>query len=344
MAKRVQVSGDSGSTWHTLPGMTGDFNDEGDQIPDTIFGQTYSSTESGLITWTSSAQAFYKGFAGYVALIKSSGTSTEANGESMTLVAGKTFKITDATKNVWDHTKAVTVKDDGNEVDASNIESINYLFGEVTFVSGYTPTTPITVDVFYLPMTEVSKANSFTLTQTAETIDETDYATSRSNDGYRVFSPGLRQVSLELGGFYDSSKKFWEVLEDREPIVVEINPDGNGLSLCRGIFKMNSRGQSGDVGALEEETRSFMLNVPEDVDDVFKWRHDASSTLSQAIKVLLTAFESESKVKVRYAPDDLSGTTFVGDAVVTDISLSSSIDAMNEFTASFQGDGKPTRS
>lgn len=342
-AKSVQVSAD-GVTWYTLPGNSGEWNDEAEQIDDTIFGHTFSSTQPGLITWTSNAQAFYKGFAGYVASIKSSGVSTALTDEPMSLVSGKTYKVTDATKNILDYSKAIVFEDNGVAVNAADIETINWLFGQVTFTAAYTVTGPITVaSGWYLPSTEVSRANSFTLTQTAETIDKTDYALARANDGYRVFEPGLRTISLELGGFYDSSDAVWEILEGRTEAVIEINPDGSGLSLARGVFKLVTRNQSGDVGALEEQSRTFNLSVPEDMDIIFNWQHDASTTLSQAIRVLLDAYINNTLPYVRYAPDGTDELLFTGQAVLTDVSLSSSLDAMNEFTAAFQGSDQPTR-
>jgi len=341
-AKSVRVSAD-GISWFTLPGNSGEWNDEAEQIDDTIFGQTFSSTQPGLITWTSNAQAFYKGFAGYVASIKSSGTPTAITDEPMTLVSGKTYRVTDRTKNALDYTKAITFNDGGTPVDAANIESVNPLFGEVTFAASYTPTGAITVSGFYLPLTEVSRANSFTLTQTAETIDHTDYATAHANNGYRVFRPGLRTISLELGGFYDSSDAVWEILEQRREAIIEINPDGSGLSVARGVFKLVTRNQSGDVGALEEQTRTFNLSVPEGVALPFNWTHDPDTTLSQAIRILLDSYINQTLPYVRYEPDGDEGVVFQGQGVLTDVSLSSSLDAMNEFQASIQGSDAPAR-
>lgn len=342
VAKRVRVSADD-ITFHTLPGMSGEFNDEGEQIDDTIFGQTFSSTQPGLISWTLNAQAFYKGFAGYVASLKSSGTSTAMTAEAMTLVSGKTYRITDATKDVWDYTKALTVLDNAVAVSAANILSINWIFGQVTFVPSYTVVGPVTVTGFYLPLTEVSRASSFTLTQTTETIDKTDFAIARANDGYRVFEPGLRTVSLELGGFYDAADAVWEILEGRQEAVIEINPDGSGLSKARGIFKLVTRNQSGDVGALEEQSRTFNLSVPENIDIIFNWVHDPDTTLSLAIRVLLDAFINQTLPYVRYEPEGEGELIHSGQAVLTDVSLSSGLDAMNEFTADFQGSDKPVR-
>jgi len=349
-AKEVQVSIDAGVTWFLLPGGTGEWNDEGEQITDTIFGQTFQSTQPGLITWTSNANALYKGFAGYVASLKQSGTALVMTAESMTVVSGKTYQIDDAARQIIDWTQTVVVDDTASPVAAADIESIDHMFGTVTFVSTFTPSGAITMDAFYLPMTEIGKASSFTLTQTAETIDETDFETANTNSGYRVFNPGLRTVALELGGFYDATSAFWTILEGRNDIVIQINPDGSDLSVARGVFKLVTRTQSGDVGALEEESRTFNLSVP--ISDtalgpalttIFSWEHASTTTLSQGIQNVLTNWLSQTNIRVRYLPDGLPAIGFDGTAVITDVSLSSGLDAMNEFTANFQGTGLPTR-
>lgn len=344
VAKRVAVSADQ-IAWYTLPGSTGEWNDEAEQIDDTIFGHTFTSTQPGLITWTANAQAYYKGFAGYVASIKAQGTATAMNGEAMTQVPGSplVYAIADETKNVWDYTKGLVVMVNGIAVDESDIASIDWLFGRVTFDDSYVVGGAVTVNGEYLPMTEVARANSFTLTQTAESIDHTDYAIARANDGYRVFYPGLRTISLELGGFYDADDAVWEILEGRQETVIEINPDGSGMSLARGIFKLVTRNQSGDVGALEEQTRTFNLSVPEGMDIIFNWVHDIDTTLSPAVRVLLDAFINQTRPWVSYEPEGPTELVFQGQAVLTDVSLSSSLDAMNEFTANFQGSDKPVR-
>lgn len=344
VAKRIAVSADQ-IAWYTLPGSSGEWNDEAEQIDDTIFGHTFTSTQPGLITWTANAQAFYKGFAGYVASIKAQGTATQMTDEPLANVPGSPliYAVVDATKNVWDYTKPLVVNVGGQPVNPSDIESIDWLFGRVVFDDNYVVGGPVTVTGSYLPMTEVARANSFTLTQTAETVDHTDYAIAHANDGYRVFYPGLRTISLELGGFYDADDAVWEILEGRQEAVIEINPDGSGMSLARGIFKLVTRNQSGDVGALEEQTRTFNLSVPEGMDIIFNWVHDIDTTLSPAVRILLDAYITQSRPWVSYEPEGPNELVFRGQAVLTDVSLSSSLDAMNEFTANFQGSDKPVR-
>lgn len=349
-AKLVRVSDDAQSTWETLPGGTGEWNDDADQITDTIFGQTFESNEVGLITWTANANALYKGFAGYVADVKEPGTPTAFTTEAMTLVAGKTFRIDDATKEVWDRSATAPVIFDNAIDHSADVESIDYLFGQITFLTAYSVTEPITATGTSLPMANIAKASSFTLTQTAAPIDESDFDTSQANGGYRVFQPGLRTVSLDLGGFYASSNDFFSVIAARNELIIEINPDGGGLSMARGFFKMVTRGQSGDVGALEEESVTFALNVPEsdsvgvgNIEHVFNWDHDSTTTLSESIKICLQSFIDQTLIDVSYAPEGLGQLGYDGSVMVTDVSLSSGLDAMNEFTANFQGSGAPTR-
>lgn len=340
-AKVVQVSDDAEATWYTLPGATGEFNDNADQIDDTIFGHTFQSNEAGLITFTANANALYKGFAGYVAKILRPGTPTIADGEACTLETGKIYQIDATTKRIWDRTDTVVVYD--NAVDeTANIEWIDYLWGRVKFLDAYTVTGPVTVDITYFPMTQLGKGRSFTLTQTANPIDTTDFETAQGNGGYKTFLPGLRTVALELGGVYDVASGLRADLAARNELVIEINPDGNSLSVARGFFRTATEGQSGNVGDLEVESTTFVLNVPQEplLYLPFNWVHDATTTLSTAIQVILTAWIDQTIIDVNYLYDGTNGNK--GDIMVADVSLTGGLEVMNEFAANFQGTGAPS--
>lgn len=341
MAKRVQISVLNADSWSTFPGSKADINYEGAQIKDTVFGQDFQSDQTGLISWSINTNGVFKGFAGYVAKILKSGTPTVMTAEAMSVVSGKTYQITAATKRVIDRLTAVTVYDDAVAVDAADIESISYLFGRVTFTSGYTPTGPITLTGKYLPMSQIGSAQSFTLTQTAATNDNSKASVVQANGGFRTFEAGLRTVTLAIKGVYDESADFKSLLLTRAEMVIEINPDGDQKSVARGWFKPNATGQSGDVGGLEDESLTFSLAVPaqEDIDLPFTWLHASDSTLNLAIRKALDAWDSGDLVDVNYLPDGENGLT--GEAVVTDVSLSSGLEAMNDFSVKFQGSGAP---
>lgn len=349
MAKTIKVSDDSFSTLFLLPGGTGELTADGAVIDDTIFGQTFQSGESGIISLGISANALYKGFAGYVLDIKKQGTSTTMTTEAMTLVAGKTYRIDDAVKEIWDRTVALTIFD--NAVDkTAEVLNVDILFGQVTFKSSYSVTGPVTISGKYLPTVVAGKANSITLTQTAEVIDTTDFPTAQSNGGYKTVDPGLRSVSIQTDNIYDLSSGFLGNLTDRDELILEVNPDGNNKSRARGIFRATAHGQSGDVGQLEDETVTFNLNVPVNaigtgpidlpIATPFVWDHAADTTLSVAIQKVLTAWQDETKLGVEYLSDGTNGSRIT--AVVTDVSLTSGLDAMNEFAAEFAADGAAT--
>lgn len=340
MSKVVEISDDSGSTFHAIPGGSADWSTDGDNVNDTILGQTYNSGLTGLLGWSVVAPGFYKGIPGYVADLKKQGTTTNVSAESFTVVTGKTFKIDDAAKEVWDRANTVVIKDDGTPVVAADIESLDYLFGTVTFTSSYTVVGAITGDLNYFPMATFGKAQSFTLTQTAAALETTDFPIAQANGGFKTHSAGLRTVTLELSEIFDAAADFQAEILARNELIIEVNPDGNGKSKARGFFRLMQAGQGGAVGDNEIETLNFSLNVP-DADIVpFGWEHASDTTLPLSIEKLLDLWESQTDVDVRYLHDGTNG--YEGTAVITDITLTSALAEMNEFSISFQGDGAQT--
>lgn len=341
MAKRVRVSGDSGVTFYTLPGNSGELTDEAGELDDTIFGQDYGSTQTGLIGWTLNANGLFKGFAGYQTKILQSGTATSMTAEAMSVVSGKTYQVTAATKRMFDRANAIVVYD--NAVDhTDDVISIDYLFGRITFASGYTPTGPITVDAYYFPTSVLGCANEFTLTQTAQANDVTCMDTAQGNNGHRVFDYGLKTVSLELNGIFKAANGLLDLLIARSEVIIEVDVGGNGKTVARGFFKPVSTSQSGDVGDLESESVTFNLAVPDDATGLipypFSWMIAADSTINAAIEACLNAWEDKSLITVQYLWDGTNGKE--GEGVVTDLTLSGGLEGMNEFTVNFQGSGE----
>lgn len=343
MAKRIRLSDDSGTTYYTLPGNTGELRNEAGEIVDTIFGQDFQSTQPGLIGWSITSNALYKGFAGYVATIKRQGTTTAFTGESTTQVgATQTYQIDDATRQIWDRSVALSVLDNGGAVAAADIESIDYLFGRVTFDSGYSVTGPVTVTGSFFPTTDLCGANSFTLTQTAAGVDITDMCTAQGNQGHRVWDYGLKNVSMEMSGFYNLSYGYLAQLQSRSEWIIEINPDGGGESVARGFFRTTAQSQSGPVGEPEEESVTFKLSVPDDdlLETPFKWVQSGSTTLNQAVQIALTAWQDSVAIDAQYLGNGTAGEE--GSVIVTEISLSGGLEAMNEFSVTLQGTGQTT--
>ena len=342
-AKRIRFSFDTGTTWSTLPGSTGERQTELEPVKDTVFGQNWESEQPSIGKWMVSANAYYKGFAGYTAVIKQTGTPTAMTGEATTLVSGKTYQITAASKRVISYTSSLTVLDNGVDQTA-NVESVDYLSGQVTFKAAYTPTGPITITGSYLPLAVLAKARGFQLTQTSAEIDTSDYETAQANGGWRTYKNGLKTVKLEVTGVYDATNKFTTVMAARSLVIVEVAIDGaSANSVFRGFFKRTAHSQKGDVGALEEQTLTFSLWVP-DGDLVlapFKWYIGAGSTLNASVKGIINAFQSSTGFMVEYAPED-DTEVYRGDCIVTEASLSNNFDGQNEFRVNVRGSGAAT--
>ena len=354
MAKVINISNDGGTTWENLPGSQGSFQSEAEAVDDTILGQTFSSTDVGLVGWSVSSDGIFKGFSGYLAEIKEVGTAVAFTAESMTLVSGKTYQIDDAAKAIWDRSEAtMEILDTAVPVADADILNIDYLFGRVTFVASYSPGGPITATGKSFPTAAIGKANSYSMTMTAEAIDETDFLTAQGNAGTRVFSAGLRTVALELGGIWlvSASHNAKDDLKLRNELIIEIDPAGDGASIARGFFKLATTGQSGAVGALEEESLNFALTVPDEttnpaVEFPFGWQH-TNTTLNLAIQWALTSWLDElNTYEVQYLPTGVEGASpldgIEGAMVVTDISLSGGLSNMNVFTMELQGTGQFT--
>ena len=345
MAKLIQISPDGGTTWNPLPGSEGAFNVEAEAISDTILGQSYSSAEVGLVTWSVSSDGIFKGFPGYTCDILKSGAGGSAVGEACSIVGGKTYEVDDITRSVWDRSVAIVV-DDGGVDHTADVESIDYLFGRVTFKDAYTVTGAVTVDVDYFTTVVIGRANSYTLTMTADQIDESDFQTVQGNNGTRVFSPGLRTVALELGGIFDATENFKTDLTDRNELIIEVRPAGDVTTIARGFFKPASAGQSGSVGALEEETVTFNLYVPDEtvnpqISYPFQWRFE-NTILNAAIQNAITSWLGELKTyEVRYMPQGAITQSpldaIEGAVIFTDISLSGGLSNMNVFNIEMVG-------
>lgn len=109
--------------------------------------------------------------ASWQAQVKVSGAAVVFTGDATTFVSGKTYQLTNTSHRIVDPATAVVVKDNAVTVAAANILSFDYLFGQVTFVAGYTVTGPVTIDGAYLPTQSVTEAKSVDFTVTINVLD-----------------------------------------------------------------------------------------------------------------------------------------------------------------------------
>lgn len=343
MAKRIRVSDDNGVTWWTLPGNTGDKRAEASVNDDTIFGQNYTSEQPGLIAGMITSNGILKGYAGYQATLKRGGTPIVMTDEAMTLVSGKTYQITAATKRIIDLATPIVVEGNNIAIAAANILNIDYLNGTVTFQAAYTPTAPITITGAYVPTAVMASGRTFTLNQTAAEVDDTTYEVAQANNGQRTYDQGLKQVRLEVGGIKNASNTFMADLLGRTMIYVDISPQGDGNHFFRGFFKPHNDTQQGNNGALEEENVTLGLYVPEGdlIKAPFAWTFPAGTAMSKALRVCLEAWQNGTVIGVQYLPDGTNGQQNLA-AIVTEATLANTMEGLNEFRFSMRPSGAMT--
>jgi hypothetical protein len=204
--------------------------------------------------------------ASYTSSIKKSGISTAFTGETMSNTTGNSFRIDDVNKRIFDRDATFTFYEDAVAILESDIVKVDYLFGTVEFATAKTGV--VTVDGSYMPVTDIAGAKDYTLNIGSTILDVTDLATTNSNGGYRTKKYGLLDASVSLTRFDDISQTFYNVLTNRETVVIEINP-ANSDQYIRGWFKLESEGLSGDINGLEEESLTFQLSAGNEVEKSF---------------------------------------------------------------------------
>jgi hypothetical protein len=340
-AKRIQVSDDAGATWSTLPGATGEKRTELANVNDTVFGQNFGSQQPSIGNWTVTGNAFFKGVAGYKAKVRLGGAPVVMTADPTTLVSGKTYQLNNAAHRVISYLDTLTVLDNGIDRTA-NVASVDYLNGTVTFAAAYAVVGPVTITGKYVPTTVIAKSRSFSLTQNAAEIDTTDYDTADVNGGWRTYDYGLRGVSMDIGGIHDVAVDMFAALTARSLLYMDVSPDNSPDTMFRGFFKLMSHGQSGDVGAVEDATRTLQLWVPDGalVERPFSWYFTNTTQLNPAVRKVLAAWQNGTALQVRYLPDGTNGKA--GSVIVTDCSLANTYEGQNEFRFTFRGTGVQT--
>lgn len=342
-AKLVQVRNVGDTEWLTLPGNTADINITKESVDDSVFGSVFVSNFPTLKSWNTSANAMLRGTAGYNAQIKRAGTPTAVEDVELDNEVNGGFYVSNRAQSLWDYNSAVTIKDGAQEVDAADIEYIDYLQGGVVFVSDFTPTGTITADFSYKGTSTICFATSFDLGQTLNTEDTTDFCAANANGGWSVFSPQQLEVDLSLDGFYSDSSDFYQDIINDDEIIIELDLTGDGKTVARGYFRASDLSESGDVGSTETSSISYTLAVPLNVVRPFSYYIEENSLMPAAVEVCLAAWEARTPIEFRYKADG-AAVENVGEAYVTDASLSNSVTELNTYSLSFQGTDALVRS
>lgn len=335
-SKIFEVSKDD-ITYAIMPGNDASVDLEAEGLDNTVFGADFSSELKGIISHSFSANAMFRETAGYEARIRRVGSAVGFTNEATTLI-GDWYSIVDRDLSIWDFTAAVTVSDASGAIDAADIAEIDYLQGRVRFVSTFTPDGAVTVSGDYLPSEVFGCFNSIDLTQSSDTIETGCFETVGAANGYQFYKPTLRTVSLDAEGFYRESNDFAQILQSRDRFIIEVDVEGDGEAVARGYYTVASDGFSGGPGGDETESVSFTLAVPEGVKP-FSWYLGVNSKIPTGLRWVIESWENKQDINYRYFPEGRTKKGIKGLAVITDCSISVSLDSIGEASVSGQGTG-----
>jgi len=211
------------------------------------------------------------GTQGYLTTVKKGGTPTALTNEPMTNLSGNTYQITDASRRILDRDVVPVFGDQGGSptnIHPSDIASIDYLFGIVTFNTAKVEPV-VVVSGNYMPMSDIAGANNYTLNHAGDVLDDTAYDNTSGN-AYRSRVLGLRDVSLSVDRWDQLTQEFFTAINDRTPLIIEVQPGGAGNPLARGWFVPESETHEGDVSSLE--AANLVFQVDGDVTADYNWR------------------------------------------------------------------------
>lgn len=342
-AKLLQTSRD-GITWNTLAGNDGSIEANGTELDNTTFGSDFSSSLTGIIEHSLSGNVMFRDNAGFEARLKRAENSTAFTAEELSLV-GNLYVIDDRTKALWNPKEALVISDTEGAIASTDIASVDYMNGRVKFVDSFTPVGAVTATGEFLTAVNFACANSVDISQTLETIETGCFETVGENGGFQTYEGTLRSVSIDIDRFYRSSTDFYEILKDRDDIIIEFDMDGTGTSVARGQFKVLSDSLTGGVGGDESESITFNLSVPTTEIPVvpFSWYFGANTNAPMSFQDMIWAWEGKQPLKVRYLPEGQGNLGFQGDYIITDASVSVAVDSIGEGSISGQGTGALVR-
>lgn len=179
--------------------------------------------------------------AGYKTLFKKGGTPTTFTAEACTeITTDKVFQITDVNKRIWDINPATifTVLHNGVAVSSADIDYIDLLQGIIAFKAA-NKTGAVTVTGKYIPVTTITYANEAGLKILQEIIDITTFASLVDNNDFRSRQATLKDVSLSLSGFFETSSLFYDTLNNGEDVLIEASIR-DATKKIKGWFKSES--------------------------------------------------------------------------------------------------------
>lgn len=167
------------------------------------------------------------GVAGRRSVVKVRGTPTAMTAEATTSAGDDlSYQITNAAKRVLSPTASITVLVGGSPV-AANTYVLHRLIGKVTFLT--TATRTVTITGTYWPMASAARTDRYNVTLNASSVDDTDFDTAYTDNGFTRRQTTELDVSGSIGGKLDINGTFMDSFMNDDVVVLEFYPDRSGV-------------------------------------------------------------------------------------------------------------------
>lgn len=167
------------------------------------------------------------GVAGRKALVKVTGDAVAFVDEATSTTDDTIYQITNASKRVWDRTVTIVVEDGGvavdPEVDPYVVDRLN---GTITFETD-DDTRVITVSGSYLPLSTAAGAKAFSFSLACSAIDDTDFESADTDDGFMSYLYGMYSISGSIGKRWRVDQYFVDALLAGIPVVIVLYADAS---------------------------------------------------------------------------------------------------------------------
>jgi hypothetical protein len=207
---------------------------------------------------------------GYQCSLGVTGASTTFTTQGFTNLGTDRWQITSAARRIWNPAVTVDFFDNGVPIDPSDIDTIDYLFGIVTFEASTAFAGPITATGEYFPTHTITEGHYFTIVAERDMLDDTVFGdTAHSRQGTIIDATGEIQIYEIFETDYDGGAGeviLHDLWENETPCVFTFNLNSGATCQYRVLAIITELNIDAGVGDLIEGTISFQAQPTQDAD------------------------------------------------------------------------------
>lgn len=157
--------------------------------------------------------------------VTAAAATSSTNNAATLSTNGLTLTIDSTARRHWNRASSThVVVFEGAVNRTTDIASINYVQGKVTFDTAHSTASAWTIDMEYLTSSYVGQGRSWSADIETDILDQTSFSTTTSDVQWRTVKPGLSGASVSIDRFWASSTgpAFFDRLAAGQDTVVEL--------------------------------------------------------------------------------------------------------------------------